>query len=77
MPTWYRILFQIWLFGYDISDVLMLFTVDSIHFMASKKKIEFLRPAEQKNDENSIPPVKLFVKNKVVFLVFSCIRIFD
>jgi hypothetical protein len=45
----------------------MIFTVDSIHFMASKKKIEFLRQAEQNKDENAVPPVKLHVRNKVEF----------
>lgn len=55
---------QIWLFGYDINDVLMIFTESSIHFMASKKKIDFLRQVEQNKDENSVPPVKLYVRNK-------------
>lgn len=43
----------------------MIFAADSIHFMASKKKIEFLRQTEQNKDENSVPPVKLYIRNKV------------
>lgn len=43
----------------------MIFTENSIHFLASKKKIEFLRQVEQHKDENSVPPVKLYVRNKV------------
>lgn len=34
--------------------------------MASKKKIDFLRQVEQNKDENSVPPVKLYVRNKVL-----------
>lgn len=56
---------QIWLLGYDIYDLIMIFTENTIHFMASKKKIDFLRQIEQHRDENSVPPVKLYVRNKV------------
>ncbi|KAK7590876.1 hypothetical protein V9T40_002489 [Parthenolecanium corni] len=55
---------EIWLLGYDIYDLIMIFTENTIHFMASKKKIDFLRQIEQHRDENSVPPVKLYVRNK-------------
>lgn len=55
---------QIWLLGYDINDVIMIFAENSIHFLASKKKIEFLRQVEQHKDKGSIPPIKLYVRNK-------------
>lgn len=43
----------------------MVLTKDSIHFLASKKKIEFLRQVEASKDENSVPPVKLHTRDKV------------
>ncbi|XKL65902.1 hypothetical protein PGB90_009322 [Kerria lacca] len=55
---------QIWLFGYDINDVIMIFTLNSIHFMASRKKIDFLRQVEQHKNEIAVPPIKLYIRNK-------------
>lgn len=43
----------------------MVLTEDAIHFLASKKKIEFLRKVENGKDENSVPPVKLLVRDRV------------
>ncbi|XP_065221601.1 FACT complex subunit spt16-like [Planococcus citri] len=54
---------QIWLLGYEINDVIMIFSEKCIQFLASKKKIEFLRQVQQHKDK-SIPPVKLLVRNK-------------
>lgn len=45
--------------------MLMIFAANSIHFMASKKKIQFLREANQHQDENGVPQVHLYVRNKV------------
>lgn len=54
----------------------MILAEDSINFLASKKKIEFLRKLEnQKTDETGVPPVKLLVRDRVCIriLSFHCI----
>lgn len=47
----------------------MILTAEAIHFLSSKKKIEFLRQIEANKDENNVPPVKLLTRDKVTFLV--------
>ncbi len=58
---------QTWLVGYELTDTISLFTQDALHFLASKKKIDFLRPLEVKAEEKErgIPPVKLHIRDKV------------
>ena len=44
----------------------MILAEDSIHFLASKKKIEFLRKLEnQSSDDTGVPQVKLHVRDRV------------
>lgn len=46
-------------------DTITVLTELSMCFLASKKKIEFLRQIENGKDESELPPVKLLVRDRV------------
>ena len=53
----------------------MVLTEDAIHFLASKKKVDFLRQIEVSKDDGGVPPVKLHVRDRVCIsflLLFLC-----
>ncbi|XP_025194919.1 FACT complex subunit spt16 [Melanaphis sacchari] len=54
---------QIWLFGYELTDTVSVFTSEGVHIVASKKKVEFLKPAENVKDSDC-PSVKLITREK-------------
>lgn len=54
-----------WLFSLDIPDILMVASKERIIFLAGKKKIDFLKPLQEKAPSNSkVPKIELYVKDK-------------
>lgn len=61
---------QIWLLGYELRDTIIVIAKQGIYFLASKKKIDFLKQIENIEGDN-IPPIKLLVREKVILFFIN------
>lgn len=56
---------QEWLFNIEMSDILMVFGKSSIVFLATTKKINFLKPLQEKAPNNGkVPKIELLLRDK-------------
>lgn len=56
--------YQGWLFGYELHDFIVVFSKKAIVILTSKKKVEFLKSIENKENEEGVPPVTLLVRER-------------
>ncbi|EEB10631.1 FACT complex subunit SPT16, putative [Pediculus humanus corporis] len=64
MPYTKSAALQIWLLGYELRDTILVITNQAVFFLASKKKIDFLKQIENNESDGDVPPIKLLIREK-------------
>ncbi|KAM3716189.1 FACT complex subunit [Dirofilaria immitis] len=55
---------QIWLYNYELNDMLAIFTKSAVYFLASSRKALFFQPVENEEYNGSVPPVIVLTREK-------------
>lgn len=80
VSVYFFVLFQTWLFGYEVPDLIVVLTKMDVFFLGSQKKGDFASPVVSSEKQGSVPPVTFLVRDKVgnegLVLFYSLIRAF-
>ena len=76
MPYTKSAALQIWLLGYELRDTILVITSQGVFFLASKKKIDFLKQIENNESDGDVPPIKLLIREKVCVMLKNLVLVY-